>query len=86
MNFNTGDPAMLWLSIVNLILGLVCLLCVGVIGYGVLREIAVRMRLRAPLSGRADTHLFHLPDLGYTMADGGEPEDGRRPESGRRRK
>lgn len=84
MNFNTNDPAMLWLSIVNLALGLVCVVCAGVIGYGVVREIAARLGLRLPLVGRADSHAFHLPDLGYTMADGGEPEEGRRPQSGKR--
>lgn len=86
MNFNSNDPAMIWLSVVNLVLGLVCLVCVSVIAYGVVREIAARMRLKLPLAGRELTHAFHVPDLGYTMADGGEPEDGRRPEPGKRAK
>jgi hypothetical protein len=86
MNFHSNDPAMLWLSTVNLVLGVVCLVCVAVITYGVLREIAARLRVKAPLAGRELTHAFHVPDLGYTMADGGEPETGRRPESGERTK
>ena len=86
MNFNSSDPAMLWLSTINLVLGLVCLVCVAVIGYGVLREIGTRLRLKVPLVGRELTHAFHVPDLGYTMADGGEPEPGRRPETGKRAK
>jgi hypothetical protein len=84
MNFSSTDPAMLWLSTVNLVLGLVCLVCVAVIGYGVVKEIAARIRLKAPLTGRELTHAFHVPDLGFTMADGGEPEPGRLPETGKR--
>ena len=84
MNFNSNDPAMLWLSTVNLVLGLVCLICLAVIVYGVLKEIAARVRMKVPLAGRELTHAFHVPDLGYTMADGGEPESGRRPETGKR--
>ena len=82
MNFNTSDPGMLWLSIVNLTLGLVCLVCVAVIGYGIVLEVAARFRMRVPLAGRLDSHSFHVPELGYTMADGGEPEEGRHPDSG----
>ena len=89
--YDPNDPAVLWLNIVNFALALVCLVCIGVIAVAVAREIATRLRLRAPLTGPVETpetddHGFFAPDLGYTMADGGEPVKKERPATGNRPK
>ena len=89
--YDPTDPAVLWLNIMNFALGLVCLVCIGIIAVAVAREITARLRLRAPLTGpvetpAADDHGFFTPDLGYTMADGGEPVKKERPATGNRPK
>ena len=87
--YDPNDPAVLWLNIMNFALALVCLVCIGVIAVAVAREITARLRLRAPLTGPVETpatddHGFFTPDLGYTMADGGEPVKKERPATGNR--
>jgi hypothetical protein len=69
--FDTNDPAVLWLVITNLAMGAVMLVCFILLGGAILREVFGRMR--APHT--ADDHAFALPELGLTMADGGERED-----------
>lgn len=69
----------------NIALGVVVLLCCVAVAYGIMQEFAARRRKRAALAGldREVTHLvsgydghaFHVPELGLTMADGGEPVD-----------
>jgi hypothetical protein len=78
-----SDPQTLWLNIVNLSLGLVTLVCIAAIGYGVFQDLRARSRKRA--SARAmdrevgaqgslfGDHAFDMHGLGLTMADGGEP-------------
>jgi hypothetical protein len=81
---NWGDPQTIWLNLTNLGLGLVVLVCFGVVGYGVVRDLLAR-RAQVPqseidgvvgrmLAGTQASHAFHTPELGWTMADGGEPE------------
>jgi hypothetical protein len=76
-----SDPQTLWLNIINLSLGVVTLVCVAAIGYGVFQDVRARARKRAiartmdsaaPASSFGD-HAFDMPGLGFTMADGGEP-------------
>jgi hypothetical protein len=78
---NWSDPQTLWLNIINLSLGIVTLVCVAAIGYGVFQDVRARARKRAiaramesaaPASSFGD-HAFDMPGLGFTMADGGEP-------------
>ena len=67
----------------NAVLGLVVLICCAAVALGVLQELAARRRKRASaaqldrelneLIGAYDGHAFHVPTLGVTMADGGEP-------------
>jgi hypothetical protein len=67
----------------NAALGLVVLICCAAVALGVLQELAARRRKRASaaqldrelteLIGSYDGHAFHIPTLGVTMADGGEP-------------
>ncbi len=82
---NWSDSQTLWLNVINLSLGLVTLVCIAAIGYGVLQDVRERARKRADarsldrevgaLVSSFGDHAFHLPELGMTMADGGEPLD-----------
>jgi hypothetical protein len=87
-NVDWQNPETLWLNLTNLGLGLVLLGCVAAIAYGVVREWAARRHtatamdneLRQMLASTNVTHVFRSPELGLTMADGGEPETGKEPE------
>jgi len=73
-----SDPQTLWLNLTNLGLGMIVLACIGVAAYAGLAEMAARWKKAAAPEAEADatlaTHGFHSPELGLTMADGGEPE------------
>ena len=81
---NWGDPQTIWLNLTNLGLGIVVLVCVGVVAYGVARDLLARKatvpqaevdRVLDRMFGEKQlSHSFHTPELGWTMADGGEPE------------
>ena len=66
-----------WLNATNAFLGIVTLACVVVIGGAIFHEIASRIRARAKSRDHFvyETHAMQLPDLGFTMADGGKPID-----------
>jgi hypothetical protein len=82
-----SDPQTLWLNLTNLGLGVVVLTCIGVVGYGVLRDLLARRRSESQdEAGNVASHAFHTPELGWTMADGGEPEKPVERPSPRRRK
>jgi hypothetical protein len=73
MNGSVG-PDTFWLDFVNIGLGLVVLLCVLLVAFGVVRELRYRLARRGtPL----DDHAFETPELGMTMADGGKRVDRR---------
>mgnify|MGYP000050082473 CR=1 FL=1 len=81
------DPQTIWLNLTNLGLGIVVLICLGVVGYGVFRDLLARRAATAD-SRAAEfqaSHAFHTPELGWTMADGGEPEK-KEPEKPRSRR
>ncbi|MFN2239729.1 MAG: hypothetical protein ABR524_10085 [Thermoanaerobaculia bacterium] len=67
------DPATRWLNLTNLALGIVTLLCVAAVAWGVAVDLLERLRSRLPAT--ADDHAFVVRGLGVTMADGGEPTD-----------
>ncbi|HMC61194.1 MAG TPA: hypothetical protein VKJ01_18530 [Candidatus Solibacter sp.] len=78
-----SDPSTYWLTITNIGLGLVVLICCGAVAFGMLQELAAKRKKRAEISqldrevtdlvaGFQDGHAFHVPGLGLTMADGGE--------------
>ena len=78
-----NDPSTYWLTITNIALGLVTLICIAAVGIGVVQELAARRKKKAALSrldaevadlvsSFGDGHAFHIPTLGVTMADGGE--------------
>jgi hypothetical protein len=70
-----SDPRTFWLNVTNVVLISVTLICVAVVAYGVMRELWLRMRRRLPILMRetGDAHALDMPELGLTMADGGEP-------------
>lgn len=69
------DPETMWLNITNLALGVVTLLAVLAIAYGVVAEVFERVRARVRVAHEADDHLFAVDGLGLTMADGGKKID-----------
>jgi hypothetical protein len=71
--YGANGPDTFWLDFTNIALGLVTLACVLAIGGGVVRELLARRRAHA--AAAADDHAFATPELGLTMADGGERID-----------
>jgi hypothetical protein len=78
-----NDPSTYWLTITNIALGLVTLICCVAVGIGVAQELAAKRRKQSALSkldrevadlvaSYSDGHAFQIPTLGLTMADGGE--------------
>ena len=81
-----SDSSTYWLTITNVALGLVVLICCAAVAIGVFQEIAAKRKKVHALShldrevsdlvaSYQDGHAFQLPELGVTMADGGEPLD-----------
>lgn len=68
------DPETMWLNITNIALGVVTLLSVGIVAWGVLSEVADRIKVRS-LAPAGDDHAFAFHGLGVTMADGGTKVD-----------
>ena len=79
-----SDPSTYWLTVTNVVLGIVTLICCVAVAVGVLQEVMARRKKAASLSNIDrevadlvssfdDGHAFPLPELGMTMADGGEP-------------
>ncbi len=79
-----NDPSTYWLTFTNAALGIVVVACFIAVGIGVAQELAARRkkaRAAASLDREVhelvasfnDGHSFHVPSLGVTMADGGEP-------------
>lgn len=77
-----SDPSTYWLTFMNAALGVLTLIGCIAVGIGVVQELAARRKRAAvsPLdrevadlvSSFQDGHAFHTPELGLTMADGGE--------------
>ena len=71
--FMTNYDQVFWLTVTNIVLGLVTLSCVLVIGYAAIKEI--RERARARKQSEIDDRTFIVTGLGVTMADGGKKKD-----------
>ena len=65
----------LWLNIANIALGLVTVVCCGLLGISVLRELVAKWREKTHPVYLFDDHTFTGSELGTTMADGGERVD-----------
>jgi hypothetical protein len=71
-----------WLNVTNIALGVVVVLAVLVVAYGLAWELVIRHKKHRGLrdmDGEMQTmlrdefaHTMHVPELGLTMADGGE--------------
>lgn len=81
-----SDPSTYWLTITNIGLGVVVLICAIAVGIGILQEVAAKRRKRLEMArldrevsdlvaSYGDGHAFDVPGLGITMADGGEQLD-----------
>ena len=79
-----NDASTYWLTFTNIALGVVTLIAVGVVMIGIGQELAARHRRQAAIKkldqevaaladSYGDEHTYHVPELGVTMADGGEP-------------
>lgn len=73
--FDLGDPKTLWLNVTNIALGLVTLICILAAATALFHEVSLRLRKRAMAPSAHDDHVLFHPDLGLTMADGGEKLD-----------
>lgn len=80
---NWSDPDSTWLNITNIVLGVVVALCVLVMAGGIVHEFVSRIRKRRRIEAEIDRDMrllnddraFHSPNLGITMADGGEKHE-----------
>ena len=86
-----SDPSTYWLTFTNAALGVVVLICCVAVAIGVIQEIAAKRKKASAMSGLdrevndlvnsyRDGHAFRLPELGLTMADGGENVDKKDPD------
>jgi hypothetical protein len=77
-----SDPSTYWLTFTNAALGIIVLACCVAVAIGIWLELAARRRKAAEMSkldrevadlvSSYDGHVFNVPGLGVTMADGGE--------------
>ena len=67
-----GDPKTFWLNAANIALGVVTVACFAVVAWGAGVEVLARLRRRWASYMGEDEHVFAVPGLGTTMADGGE--------------
>jgi hypothetical protein len=72
-----------WLNITNLVLGIVVVLAAAAVGYGLVWEFVLRHKKAHRAAANVDvefqkmlqdefSHSMPVPELGFTMADGGD--------------
>jgi len=72
-----------WLNITNLVLGIVVILAAAAVGYGLVWEFVLRHKKAHRAAANVDvefqkmlqdefSHSMPVPELGFTMADGGD--------------
>ena len=71
----TMDSETLWLTITNVGLGIVTVICIAAVGVVIVKELFSDARVTVKVPHLQDDHSFMLPDLGITMADGGKRID-----------
>ena len=66
-----------WLNGTNALLGIVAAIALLAIGSAIFHDIMLKIRERAKARRHFvyDQHLFRVPELGLTMADGGRQDD-----------
>ena len=72
-----------WLNATNALLGIVAGIALIAIASAVFHDVLLNIRKRAQERQHFvfGQHALHVPELGLTMADGGEPINAREPES-----
>ena len=70
---NWADPQTFWLNVTNAALGLVCLTSLVLILGAVVKEVWARAKKHNMAIANLDPHILSVPELGTTMADGGQP-------------
>jgi hypothetical protein len=70
--FEFGDPRTFWLNVTNIALGVVTGICVLVLGKALFKELIQRFRATGRATVKLDEYAYMVPELGLTMADGGE--------------
>ncbi|MCL4808911.1 MAG: hypothetical protein KJ062_14175 [Thermoanaerobaculia bacterium] len=68
------DSEILWFNLTNVGLGLATLAGIAVLAWAAVRELAERAKSRVATRD-LDPHAAFIPELGLTMADGGEKVD-----------
>lgn len=68
------DTEILWYNLTNVGLGLATLAGIAVLAWSAVRELAERAKSRVAAHD-LDPHAAFVPELGLTMADGGEKVD-----------
>ena len=71
VDMDLGDPRTFWLTVTNIALAAVTLLCFVAVGWGAVVAVLARLRRRWGFAPEPDDHAFATPGLGLTMADGG---------------
>ena len=71
--FDIKDPEAFWLNVTNFGLGFLCVVCFFLVVGSVAHELVARRRRALAEVLQFDPHTLRLPELGLTMADGGEP-------------
>ena len=69
---NWADREAFWLNVTNAVLGLVTLIAFAAVFGGIAIEVGERAWKRVLAFVRDDPHALRVPDLGPTMADGGD--------------
>jgi hypothetical protein len=73
--FEFGDPKTFWLNVTNIALGVITGVCILVLGKSLFQEIVARVRVDKRATAKVDDYSYMVPELGLTMADGGERVD-----------
>ena len=73
--FDSMNSETLWLTVTNVSLGIVTLVCIIAVGFVITKEVFAEVRSKVRLPKLQDDHSFFMADLGITMADGGTQID-----------
>ncbi len=69
-----SNASTIWVDLTNIALGLATLICLGIVAYAIVKDVAVRVRQTSKSKAKEldGAHVFEVPELGLTMTDGGE--------------
>jgi hypothetical protein len=73
--FETWSQETLWVNLMNVVLGLVCLVAVAAVAVVLGRDLFDKVKNRGKAKQAEAPVLYLLRSVGPTMADGGEPVD-----------